>query len=51
MRVQDTYKEVKTIKFGENVARVYIPDLTDEERERRMREIARLAGELLAKPK
>lgn len=51
MRVQDTYKEVKTIKFGENVARVYIPDLTDEERARRMREIARLAGELLAKPK
>lgn len=51
MRVQDTYKEVKTIKLGENVARVYIPDLTDEERARRMREIARLAGELLAKPK
>lgn len=51
MRVQDTYKEVKIIKFGENVARVHIPDLTDEERARRMREIGRLAAELLAKPK
>ena len=51
MKVNDTYKEVKTIRLGENVARVYIPDLTDEERERRMREIARLAGELLADKK
>ena len=45
---EDTYKEVRTFRYGENVARVHIPDLTDEERERRMREIARLAGELLA---
>ncbi len=51
MKVNDTYKEVKTIKFGENVARVYIPDLTEEERQRRLREIGRLAAELLAKPK
>lgn len=45
---EDTYKEVRTFRYGANVARVHIPDLTDEERERRMREIARLAGELLA---
>ena len=47
MRQKDTYKEVITIKIGGNVARVHIPDLTPEERERRMREIGRLAGELL----
>lgn len=51
MSVKDTYKEVKTIQFGQNVARVYIPDLTEEERQRRLREIGRLAAELLAKPK
>lgn len=51
MKVEDTYKEVKTIMFGQNVARVYIPDLTEEERQRRLREIGRLAAELLAKPK
>lgn len=48
MRAKDTYKEVKTIKIGGNVARVHIPDITPEERERRMREIGRLAGEMLA---
>lgn len=48
MRVKDTYKEVKTIRFGENVARVHIPDLTEEERSRRIAEIGRLAGEMLA---
>ena len=47
MREKDTYKEVITIRLGCNVARVHIPDLTPEERERRMREIGRLAGEML----
>ncbi len=48
MRVKDTYKEVKVIKCGENVARVYIPDISAEERTRRLAEIGRLAGEMLA---
>ncbi len=47
MRQQDTYKEVRTFEFGENVVRVHIPDITSAERERRLKEIGRLAGEML----
>lgn len=39
MKGQDTYKEVKVIEFPNMIARVYIPDLTEEERERRMKRI------------
>jgi len=35
-KVQDTYKEVKTFTYPNCVVRVHIPDLTEEERERRM---------------
>ena len=51
MKANDTYKEIRTIKLGENIARVYIPNLTDEERERRILEIAKAASEMLAKPR
>lgn len=37
MKGQDTYKEVITIEFPGMVARVHIPDLTEEERARRMK--------------
>ena len=47
MKQQDTYKEVRTLQFGENVVRVHIPDITEKERERRLAEIGRLAGEML----
>lgn len=47
MKRQDTYKEVRTLKFGENIVRVHIPDLTSAERERRLKDIGRLAGEML----
>jgi hypothetical protein len=47
MKQQDTYKEVRTLKFGENIVRVHIPDLTSAERERRLKDIGRLAGEML----
>lgn len=43
----DTYKEVRVIKFPQGTARVHIPDLTDEERERRMKRIAQSAALLL----
>ena len=49
MRQQDTYKEVRTLEFGENIVRVHIPDITEKERERRLAEIGRLAGEMLLK--
>jgi hypothetical protein len=44
---KDTYKEVKTLQFGNVVAKVYIPDLTPAEQERRTREIERAAIQLL----
>ena len=48
MKQQDTYKEVRTICRDGVVVRVHIPDLTEEERSRRMREIERAAARLLA---
>lgn len=47
MKQPDTYKEVKTIYFENAVARVHIPDITPEERERRMKDIGRAAGQLI----
>ena len=43
----DTYKETRVITFPGMVARIYIPDLTAEERERRMKSIKRAAAQLL----
>jgi hypothetical protein len=34
---QDVYKEVVTMEFPNMIARVHIPDLTEDERNRRMR--------------
>ena len=45
--MKDTYKEVKEFHFPNVVARVYIPDLTAEERARRMKLIAKAAENLL----
>ena len=47
MKQQDTYKEVRVIEFPQGTARVHIPDLTDEERARRMKRIAQSAALLL----
>lgn len=43
----DTYKEVITIHFANAVARVHIPDLSEEERERRLARIGRAAADLV----
>lgn len=43
----DTYKEVKVFEFSGMVARVYIPDITPEERDERMKDIYREAAKLL----
>ena len=43
----DIYGEPTIIKVGNNVARVYSPILTDEERERRMERIKKAAVELV----
>lgn len=48
MREQkDTYKEVRTFKYPNAIVRVHIPDLTEEERNRRMRQIEKAAIDLL----
>ena len=44
---QDTYKEVRTFCFPDMTVRVHIPDLTSEEREKRMKTIHREAANLL----
>ena len=44
---QDTYKEVRTFHYDNAVVRVHIPDLTPEERERRMSEVTKAAVDLL----
>ena len=43
MKNNDTYKEVRVFQYGHITARVYIPDLTPEEYERR-RKIAEKAA-------
>ena len=44
---QDTYSEAKVMTYPGIVARVYSPILTDEERQRRMAQIAKSAERLL----
>ena len=44
---KDTYKEVKTIYHENAVVRVHIPDITPEERERRMRELIKAVSDLM----
>lgn len=43
----DTYKEVRTFKYPNMTIYVHIPDLTDVERKRRMKEVEKAAVELL----
>lgn len=47
----DTYKEVKTFTYPNMTVRVHIPDLTEEERTRRMQRIHTAAAELLKSKK
>lgn len=46
-KCQDTYKEVKTYERNNVILKVYIPELTEEERERRMKKLYKAAEELL----
>lgn len=47
MKQSDTYKEVRIFQRGNITARVYIPDLTPEERERRLKEIGKAVARLV----
>ena len=46
-KTADTYKETKVFTYPGMIVRVHIPDLTDEERNRRMKQIYRAAENLL----
>lgn len=43
----DAIKEVRKLNYGNTVATVYIPDLTEEERSRRMKSVYRAAEALI----
>lgn len=43
----DTYKAVRTMEFPGMIVRVHIPDITPEERRRRMAAISKSAAALL----
>lgn len=47
MKEKDTYNEPKTFEFPGAVIKVYSPILTEEERKRRMAQIAKSAEMLL----
>lgn len=47
MAKTDTYKEVRTFNYPGWTIRVHIPDLTPEERQRRMKAIERAAADVL----
>ena len=49
MKEKDKYSEPKTFTYPNIIARVYSPILTDEERAKRMAEIAKSAERLLTK--
>lgn len=48
---QDTYKEVRTFHYDNAVVRVHIPDLTPDEKNRRMKEIENAAVQVLLSKK
>ena len=47
MKQKDTYSEAKIFTYPGIVAKVYSPILTEEERQRRMSQIAKSAEKLL----
>ena len=47
MKQEDTYKEVRTFHYPNATVRVHIPDITDEARERRMKEIGESAVDIV----
>lgn len=47
----DTYKEIKTFEYPNMTVRVHVPDLSEEERQRRLKAIQRAVVELLKERK
>ncbi len=49
--MKDTYKEVRVFDYGDAVVRVHIPDLTSDEKNRRMKEVEKAAVQVLLSKK
>ena len=47
MASQVTYKEIRKFEYPNMVVRVHIPDLTEDERSKRMKTVHKAAEELL----
>lgn len=47
MKCTDTYKEVRVFEYPNAIIRVHIPDLTEEERARRMKRVHDAAADLI----
>lgn len=47
MKIRDTYKEPYTLELDGAIVRVYVPEISEEERARRMKVIHNAAAELL----
>lgn len=45
--MKDIYKEIKVFNYPNAIVRVHIPDLSEETRQKRMKEIHKAAGCLL----
>ena len=50
-KCQDVYKEVKVFEYPNAIVRVHIPDISDEENERRMKLVRKAAEALLREGK
>lgn len=49
--MSDTYKEVREFHYDGAVVRVHIPDLTPDEKSRRMKEVEKAAVQVLLSKK
>jgi hypothetical protein len=49
--MKDTYKEVRVFNYADAVVRVHIPDLTSDEKNRRMKEVEKAAVQVLLSKK
>ena len=49
--MKDTYKEVRVFQYEDAVVRVHIPDLTPDEKNRRMKEVEKSAVQVLLSKK
>ena len=47
MQSQDAIKKIKTFTYADAIVRVHVPDLAEDERNRRMKEVRKSAEAIL----